>query len=295
MSDNKKNLLRLGVPKGSLQESTFALLAKAGWKVTSSSRSYIPRTDDSELELRLIRAQEISRYVEHGFLDAGLTGADWISENDSDVQVVAELAYSKQTTNPARWVLAVPNDSAIKSVKDLQGKRIATELVQATRRWLKKNGVTAEVEFSWGATEVKAPELVDAIVELTETGSSLRANNLRIVEELVRSFPQLIANKQSWKNAWKKQKVETLAMLLRGALQAEEKVGLKMNVARAKLDSLLQELPALRNPTISNLSRADWVAVETIIDEKIVREIIPQLKAAGAEGIIEYPLNKVIY
>lgn len=295
MSDKTKNLLRLGLPKGSLQESTFALLAKAGWKISTSSRSYIPRTDDPELELRLIRAQEISRYVEHGYLDAGLTGADWIAENDSDVQVVAEIAYSKQTTNPARWVLAVPNDSTIKSVKDLQGKRIATELVQHTRRWLKKNGVTAEVEFSWGATEMKAPELVDAIVDITETGSSLRANNLRIVEELVRSFPQLIANKQSWKNTWKKQKIETLALLLRGALQAEEKVGLKMNVPRKQLDSLLQQLPALRNPTIATLSRADWVAVETIIDEKVVREIIPQLKAAGAEGIIEYPLNKVIY
>jgi ATP phosphoribosyltransferase len=295
MSETKKNILRLGVPKGSLQESTFSLMAKAGWKVNSSSRSYIPRTDDPELELRLIRAQEISRYVEHGYLDAGLTGADWIAENDSDVQVVAEIAYSKQTTSPARWVLAVPENSPIQSVKDLEGKRIATELVEHTRRWLKKNGVKAEVEFSWGATEVKAPELVDAIVDITETGSSLRANKLRIVDELVRSFPQLIANKTSWKNAWKKQKIETLAMMLKGALQAEEKVGLKMNIPRTKLDSLLKQLPALRNPTISTLSREDWVAVETIIDEKVVREIIPQLKMAGAEGIIEYPLNKVIY
>ena len=295
MNEKTTNKLRLGLPKGSLQESTFALLAKAGWKLSSSSRSYIPRVDDPELELRLIRAQEISRYVEHGFLDAGLTGADWIAENDSDVQVVAEIAYSKQTTNPARWVLAVPNDSPIKSVKDLQGKRIATELVEATRRWLKKNGVQADVEFSWGATEVKAPELVDAIVELTETGSSLKANNLRIVDELIQSFPQLIANKKSWQDSWKKQKIETLAMLLKGALQAEEKVGLKMNVPRAKLDSLLKQLPALRDPTIATLSKADWVAVETIIDEKVVRVLIPQLKAAGAEGIIEYPLNKVIY
>ena len=295
MSEKTTKKLRLGLPKGSLQESTFALLAKAGWKLSSSSRSYIPRVDDSELELRLIRAQEISRYVEHGFLDAGLTGADWIAENDSDVQVVAEIAYSKQTTNPARWVLAVPNDSPIQSVKDLQGKRIATELVEATRRWLKKNGVQAEVEFSWGATEVKAPELVDAIVELTETGSSLKANNLRIVDELIQSFPQLIANKKSWQDSWKKQKIETLAMMLKGALQAEEKVGLKMNVPRAKLESLLQQLPALRDPTIAPLSKPDWVAVETIIDEKVVRVLIPQLKAAGAEGIIEYPLNKVIY
>ena len=291
MTDKSKKVVRFGLPKGSLQESTFALMAKAGWKVSTSSRSYIPRTDDAELELRLIRAQEISRYVEHGFLDAGLTGADWIAENDSDVQVVGEIAYSKQTTSPARWVLAVPNDSPIHSVKDLQGKRIATELAGMTRRWLKKNGVTADVEFSWGATEVKAPELVDAIVELTETGSSLRANNLRIVS----SYPQLIANKQAWDDKWKRKKIETIALMLRGALAAEEKVGLKMNVPRAKLATLLKELPALRNPTVSTLSREDWVAVETIIDEKVVREIIPQLKDAGAEGIIEYPLNKVIY
>ena len=290
-----KRVLRFGLPKGSLQESTFALMAKAGWKVSTSSRSYVPRTEDAELELRLIRAQEISRYVEHGFLDVGLTGADWIAENASDVQVVCEIAYSRQTTNPARWVLAVPNDSPVRSVKDLQGKRIATELVEMTRRWLKKNGVTAEIEFSWGATEVKAPELVDAIVELTETGSSLKANNLRIVETIVSSYPQLIANKQAWKDKWKRRKIETIALMLRGALAAEEKVGLKMNVPRAKLAALLKALPALRNPTISTLSREEWVAVETIIDEKIVREIIPQLKDMGAEGIIEYPLNKVIY
>ncbi len=289
------NTLRLGLPKGSLQESTFALMAKAGWKVSSSSRSYLPRVDDTELELRLIRAQEISRYVEHGYLDAGLTGADWIAENDSDVHVVCEIAYSKQTTNPARWVLAVPNDSPVKSAKDLEGKRIATEVVQLTKRWLKKHGVHAEVEFSWGATEVKAPELVDAIVELTETGSSLKANNLRIVDTLVSSYPQLIANKQSWKDAWKRRKIETLALLLCGALAAEEKVGLKMNLPRAKLAGILKELPALRNPTISPLASEGWVALETIIDEKVVREIIPQLKTAGAEGIIEYPLNKVIY
>lgn len=295
MTQTEKQLLRFGLPKGSLQEATLALMTKAGWKVITSSRSYVPHTEDPELELRLIRAQEISRYVEHGFLDVGLTGADWIAENDSNVHVVCEIAYSKQTTNPARWVLAVPNDSPIHSVKDLQGKRIATELVELTRRWLKQNGVTAEVEFSWGATEVKAPELVDAIVELTETGSSLRANNLRIVDTLVKSFPQLIANKQSWEDAWKRRKIETLALMLRGALAAEEKVGLKMNVPRARLDGLLKELPALRNPTVSPLAQPDWVAVETIIDERVVREIIPQLKAAGAEGIIEYPLNKVIY
>ena len=295
MTEPKKQVLRLGLPKGSLQESTLALMAKAGWKVLTNSRSYVPRTEDPELELRLIRAQEISRYVEHGFLDAGITGADWIAENDSDVHEVCEIAYSKQTTNPARWVLAVPNDSPVKSVKDLQGKRIATELVALTKRWLKQNGVTADVEFSWGATEVKAPELVDAIVELTETGSSLLANNLRIVDTLVSSYPKLIANKQAWKNAWKRKKIETLALMLRGALAAEEKVGLKMNVRRSELDGLLKNLPALRNPTVSPLARSEWVAVETIIDEKVVHEIIPQLKAAGAEGIIEYPLNKVIY
>jgi ATP phosphoribosyltransferase len=295
MTEKQKTVLRLGLPKGSLQESTFALMAKAGWKVTTGSRSYIPRTEDAELELRLIRAQEISRYVEHGFLDAGLTGADWIAENNSYVQVVCEIAFSKQTTSPARWVLAVPNDSPIKSVHDLQGKRIATEVVELTRRWLAKHDVKAEVEFSWGATEVKAPELVDAIVELTETGSSLKANNLRIIDELVRSYPQLIANKQAWENSWKRQKIETLALMLRGALAADEKVGLKMNVQRAKLDDLIKKLPALRNPTISPLAQEGWVAVETIIDERVVREIIPQLKAAGAEGIIEYPLNKVIY
>lgn len=287
--------LRLGLPKGSLQEATFALMAKAGWKVASSSRSYLPRTDDAELDLRLIRAQEISRYVEHGYLDAGLTGADWIAENDSDVEVVCEIAYSKQTTNPARWVLAVPKDSPVQSVKDLQGKRIATELVGLTRRWLEKNGVKAEVEFSWGATEVKAPDLVDAIVELTETGSSLKANNLRIVDQLVTSYPQLIANKKSWQDPWKRRKIETLALMLRSALVAEEKVGLKMNIPRSKLDALLKGLPALRNPTVAPLADGAWVAVETIIDERIVRQIIPQLKDAGAEGIIEYPLNKVIF
>lgn len=286
--------LRLGLPKGSLQESTFALMAKAGWRIVTSSRSYVPRTDDPELELRLIRAQEISRYVEHGYLDAGLTGADWIAENASDVRVVCEIAYSKQTTNPARWVLAVPNDSPIRTVQDLAGKRIATELVGHTRRWLAQQGVQAEVEFSWGATEVKAPELVDAIVDITETGSSLRANNLRIVATVVTSYPQLIANHTAWADPWKRRKIETLALLLQGALAADEKVGLKMNVPRARLPAVLQQLPALRNPTISPLAQEDWVAVETIIDERVVREIIPQLRAAGAEGIIEYPLNKVI-
>ncbi len=245
--------------------------------------------------MRLIRAQEISRYVEHGYIDAGITGADWIAENDSAVEVVTEIAYSKQTTRPARWVLAVPQDSPVQSVGDLEGKRIATELVGLTRRWLKQHGVTAHVEFSWGATEVKAPELVDAIVELTETGSSLRANNLRIVDELVASYPQMIANRDAWQDEWKRKKIETLSLMLRAALAAEDKVGLKMNLPRTKLDRLLANLPALRNPTISPLANDEWVAVETIIEERVVREIIPQLKDEGAEGIIEYPLSKVIY
>src|SRR6059036_694234 len=274
----KKQVLKFGLPKGSLQEATIEKMAKAGFNISVSSRSYVPYVDDPEMEIRLIRAQEISRYVEHGYLDCGITGYDWIQENGSQVHEVGEFQFSKVTRQPTRWVLAVPEDSKIQSVKDLQGKRIATEVVNLTRRYLRRQKVKAEVEFSWGATEVKAPELVDAIVEITETGSSLRANKLRIVDELVRSYPQLIANRDSWKNDWKRQKIETLALMLTGALAAEEKVGLKMNVPRAKLDSLLKELPALRNPTVSALSREDWVAVETIIDEKVVREIIPQLK-----------------
>jgi ATP phosphoribosyltransferase len=251
--------------------------------------------DDEELEIRLIRAQEISRYVEHGYLDCGITGYDWIQENGSKVHEVGEFQFNKATRQTARWVLAVPEDSPIKSVKDLQGKRIATELVNETRKYLRRHKVKAEVEFSWGATEMKAHELVDAIVDITETGSSLRANKLRIVDTLLSSTPRLIANHAAWKNAWKRQKIETLALLLKGALDAEAKVGLKMNIAQNNLAKLLQTLPALRNPTISHLSQEGWVAVETIIDEHIVRELIPALKAAGAEGIIEYPLNKVVY
>ncbi len=292
---NNKRLLRLGLPKGSLQEATIEKMAKAGYNIQVSSRSYIPYVDDEEMEIRLIRAQEISRYVEHGYLDCGITGLDWIRENDSDVQEVGEFQFSKLTRQPARWVLAVPERSPIQSVKDLAGKRIATEVVNLTRRYLARNGVVAEIEFSWGATEIKAHELVDAVVELTETGSSLRANNLRIVDTLLVSTPRLIANHKAWKNKWKRQKIETLAMLLRGALAAEAKVGLKMNVKKKNLPKLLQKLPALRNPTVSRLSQPGWVAVETIIDEHIVREIIPQLKAFGAEGIIEYPLNKVVF
>ena len=290
-----KNKLRLGLPKGSLQEATIEKMAKAGYNIRVSSRSYIPYVDDEELEVRLIRAQEVSRYVDHGYLDCGITGYDWIQENESDVHEVGEFLFSKATRQPARWVLAVPEHSSIKSVKDLQGKRIATEVVNLTRQYLKRNKVKAEVEFSWGATEFKAHELVDAIVELTETGSSLRANKLRIVDTLMASTPRLIANHSAWKSKWKRQKIETLALLLKGALDAEAKVGLKLNIAEKNLKHLLQSLPALRNPTISHLSQPNWVAVETVIDEHIVREIIPQLKAAGAEGIIEYPLNKVVY
>jgi ATP phosphoribosyltransferase len=287
--------LKLGLPKGSLQEATIQKMAKAGYDVQVSTRSYVPYVDDVDLDIRLIRSQEISRYVEHGYLDAGITGHDWIVENGSDVHEVAEFTFSKATRQPARWVLAVPEHSAIRSVKDLKGKRIATEVVNVTKKYLKQNGVKAEVEFSWGATEMKAHELVDAIVELTETGASLRANKLRIVDTLLASTPRLIANRRAWQDAWKRKKIETLALLLRGALEAETKVGLKMNIAEKNLAQLLKSLPALRNPTISNLSQKGWVAVETIIDEHVVRELIPRLKAAGAEGIIEYPLNKVVY
>ncbi|HXG46485.1 MAG TPA: ATP phosphoribosyltransferase [Methylomirabilota bacterium] len=290
-----KRRIRFGLPKGSLQDATIEKLAKAGFNIQVSSRSYIPYVDDEEMEVRLIRAQEISRYVEHGYLDCGITGHDWIVENGSRVHEVGEFIFSKVTRQPARWVVAVPEDSPIRSPKDLAGKRIATEVVNLTRKYLKKIGVNAEVEFSWGATEVKAHELVDAIVEITETGSSLRANRLRIVDTILTSTPRLIANHGSWKDRWKRQKIETLALLLRGALEAEAKVGLKMNLAEKNLASLLKTLPALRRPTISNLSQPGWVAVETIIDEHVVRELIPKLKAAGAEGIIEYPLNKLVY
>ena len=290
-----KTKLRLGLPKGSLQDATLEKMAKAGWNISVGSRSYVPYVDDDELENRLIRAQEISRYVENGHLDCGLTGHDWIIENNSDVHEVGEFLFSKVSRKPTRWVLAVPEDSPVKSVKDLQGKHIATEVVNITKRYLKQHGVQAEVEFSWGATEVKAHEMVDAIVEVTETGSSLRANNLRIVDTLLESTPRLVANHKSWKDPWKRKKIETMALLLRGAMEAEIKVGLKMNIEEKNLAKLLQDLPALRRPTISSLSQPGWVAVETIIDEHVVRELIPQLKAAGAEGIIEYPLNKVVY
>jgi ATP phosphoribosyltransferase len=289
------SILSIGLPSGSLQEATFALFGKAGFSVHVSSRSYKPSVDDPELQVRLLRAQEISRYVEQGFLDCGLTGHDWIIENGSDVETVCELTFSKASSNPTRWVLAIPEDSPIRSVKELQGKRIATEAVGLTRRFLEQHGVTAQIEFSWGATEVKVPDLVDAIVDVTETGSSLRANKLRILETIMTSSPRLIANKAAWTDSWKRSKIERLVLLLTGALNARDKVGLKMNIEEFRLDALLKALPALRNPTIAHLAHPGWVAVETVIDEKVVREIIPQLKQLGAEGIIEYPLNKVVY
>lgn len=270
------------------------MMKKAGFNVTSGSRSYLPSIDDDEIDARLIRAQEISNYVELGMLDAGMTGHDWITENGSDVVDVQELVYGKQGFRPVRWVLAVPENSDIHSVKDLEGKRIATEAVGITTKYLKDNNVNAEVEFSWGATEVKAPELVDAIVELTETGSSLRANNLRIVETILSSTTRLIANKTAWKDAGKRQKIEQLAMLLAGALAAEAKVLLKLNASDDTVDAIVEILPSLHAPTINTLNSDGWVAIETVVDESIVREIIPQLKKAGAEGIIELPLNKVI-
>ena len=288
------NLLNLGLPKGSLQESTFHLFAKAGYKISSTSRSYFPSIDDAEMKPMLIRAQEMSRYVEDGVLDVGITGRDWVQENGSKVQEVAELVYAKVGLKPVRWVLAVPADSKIKSAKDLQGKRIATELVNVTKEYLKKNGVTANVEFSWGATEAKPPELADAIIEVTETGSSLRANNLIILETVLESSTVVIVNSAAWGDPWKRKKIENLILLLKGALAAQEKVGLKMNVPRKNLEQVMKVLPALNSPTIAEMYDKNWVDVDTVVDEKIVREIVPKLKDAGAEGIVEYPLNKVI-
>jgi len=289
------SVLKLGLPKGSLEKSTYELFKKAGFNISAASRSFYPSVDDDELEVVLYRPQEMSRYVEEGIIDCGLTGKDWIEENDSDVEEVAELAYSKQTKRPVRWVLAVHNDSNIKSVKDLQGKKIATELMEVTKSYLKKNDVEANVEFSWGATEVKPPRLADAIIEATETGSSLKANNLRIVDTVLTSTTRFISNKESMKDKWKKNKIDNIALLLSAAILADEKVGLKMNIAKSNLDKVLKILPALKKPTISQLTDDDWYDVDTIIDEKVVRNLIPELRAAGAEGIIEYPLNKVIY
>jgi len=287
-------VLRLGLPKGSLQQTTFALFARAGYHVSASSRSYYPKVDDPEIEAVLMRAQEIPRYVTSGALDAGLSGWDWVVETNAEVVSVCDLVYSKASNQVARWVLAVANDSSIRTPRDLQGKRIATEVVNVTRKYLAERGVTADVEFSWGATEVKVPEMVDAICELTETGASLRANNLRILDTVFETHTKLIANQNAWDDPWKREKIETLSMLLQGALLGEQKVGLKMNVARADLERVLALLPALRQPTISPLQTQDWVAVETVLDEKAARDLIPELRRGGAEGIVEYPLNKVI-
>lgn len=288
-------LLKLGLPKGSLQESTFRLFKKAGFNITARERSYYPAIDDPELEGMLIRAQEMSRYVEEGVIDVGITGNDWILDNHSDVLAVADLVYSKQTLTPCRWVLAVPNDSSFQSVADLQGKRVATELVHVTEDYFQKHGVTADIEFSWGATEVKPPVLADAIVEITETGSSLRANKLRIIDTVLEVKNQLIVNKMAWEDRWKREKIENIAMLLKGALMAEGKVGLKMNLHKSNLDNVTVILESLKNPTISQLSDPEWIALEVIIDENKVRDLIPLLRKAGAQGIVEYPLNKVIY
>lgn len=286
--------LRIGLPKGSLQEATRELFKKAGYSIVFSSRSYYPVIDDPELDPLLIRAQEIPRYIDHGILDVGISGTDMVEENEAEVVKVADLSYSKQGPGSVRWVLAVPENSDLNSVSDLNGKVIATELVNTTKKYLRDKGVRATVEFSWGATEVKPPDLADAIVELTETGTSIRANNLRIIDVVAESQTCFIANKNSWEDPWKREKTENLVTLLQGALNAAGVVGLKMNVSHPDLSKVLSELPALKNPTISNLSDPGWVAVETVLEEKIVREIIPKLKVAGAQGIIEYPLNKVI-
>jgi ATP phosphoribosyltransferase len=290
-----QKILTVGLPSGSLLDATIDLFAKAGFAISGSKRSYRPSIDDPEIEIRHLRAQEISRYVEHGFLDCGITGKDWVAENNSQVEALAELPYSKVSARPTRWVLVVPEDSPIRTVADLAGKRVATEAVGLTRRFFEERGVSVEIEFSWGATEVKVPELVDAIVDITETGSSLRANKLRIVDTLMESFPVFIANAPAAADAWKREKMNTLILLLKGALAARDLVGLKMNLPAVNLKNLLETLPALRNPTVSPLAQETWVAVETVINEKTVREIIPKLKALGAEGIIEYPLNKVVY
>ena len=285
----------LGLPKGSLQEATFSVMKRAGFNVTCSSRSYVPSIDDPEITCRLLRPQEMPRYVELGLLDAGIAGYDWIYENGADVHEVCELNYSKATSNPVRWVIAVPNNSDIKSLEDLNGKRIATEAIGLTKRFLKEHGVKAEVEFSWGATEVKAPELVDAIVDLTETGSSLRANNLRILDTILTSTTRLFANKKSWKDGAKRAKIEQIAMLLTGALAAARRVLLKMNAPAATLSEVVKALPALHAPTVNKLNDPEWFAVETVVEERLVRDLIPVLRTAGATGIIELPLNKVIF
>ena len=288
------SLLNFGLPKGSLEEPTVKLFGKAGFRISKGSRSYTPCWDDPEVDGRFVRAQEMSRYVEDGFFDCGLTGRDWVRENDSQVEIVADLVYSRSSNRVSKWVLAVPESSEIRQASDLEGKTIATELVNVTRAYLDRHGVDAEVEFSWGATEVKVPELVDAIVDLTETGSSLRANNLRIVDVLMETNTVLIANRESWADEEKKAKIENMALMLNAALEADAKVGLKLNLERSKLDEILKEVPALRKPTVSSLSDESWIALETVIEKKVSRELIPALKRMGAEGIVEFPLNKIV-
>ena len=285
----------LGLPKGSLEEATKNLFQKAGWRITTNSRYYKPSIDDPELDGRFVRAQEVSRYVEHGFFDCGLTGHDWIKENESNVVEVCDLIYSRASSKKSRWVLCVAETSDITKPEHLAGKRVATEMVGLVKRYFEKKGIAAEVEFSWGATEVKVPDLVDAIVDITETGNSIRANKLRIIDTLLETNTKLVANKSSWADQIKRKKIETIALLLQAALEAESKVGLKLNVRKDAVDSITKAIPSLRNPTISPLSDSAWVALETIIDESVVREIIPLLKSLGAEGIVEYPLNKVVY
>jgi len=289
------NILKLGIPKGSLEDATVNLFAKAGYNIKIKSRSYFPTIDDNEIECMLIRAQEIARYVQNGVLDAGLTGKDWIQENRADVVEIADLVYSKTSSRPVRWVLAVPNESPIQSVKDLQGKRVATEAVNMTVDYLKKHGVTADVEFSWGATEVKPPKLVDAIVEITETGSSLRANNLRIIETLMESNTKFVMNKEAYDNPWKKQKVERLVLMLQSAMAANGQVGLMMNVPKNKLDEVMKILPEGKKPTIAELTDSNWMDLTVILEERLVREIAPDLKAMGVEDIVEYSINKIIH
>jgi ATP phosphoribosyltransferase len=286
--------LKLGIPKGSLQDATIALFARAGWNIYANGRSYFPTIDDAEIECMLVRAQEMARYVENGHLDAGLTGNDWVLENQSDVERVTSLTYSKQSRTPVRWVLAVPEDSPYQKAEDLAGQTIATELVEYTRRYFASKSIPVNVEFSWGATEVKPPMLADAIVEVTETGSSLRANRLRIIETLMESETQLIANKRAWTDDWKRAKIETLALMLTGAMAAQNQVGLMLNVQKCHLDAVLSVLPALNSPTVSHLREENWVAVNTILEQSVVRDVIPKLKAAGGTGIVEYPLSKVV-
>ena len=286
--------LKLGIPKGSLQDATIALFGRAGWNIYANGRSYFPSIDDAEIECMLVRAQEMARYVSHGALDAGLTGNDWVLENNSDVQRVTSLTYSKASRAPVRWVLAVPEDSPFQKPEDLAGLTIATELVEFTKRYFAERNIPVNVEFSWGATEVKPPMLCDAIVEVTETGSSLRANRLRIIETLMESETQLIANKKAWSDPWKRSKIETLALMLTGAMAAQNQVGLMLNVEKKNLDAILKVLPALNSPTVSHLRDENWVAVNTILEQSVVRDVIPRLKASGGTGIVEYPLSKVV-